>query len=65
MILISLGKKRSNIKGNESPNPINIRIEKISIIFPDKAKPIAVPTRGAVQGVASKVRNIPVVKSPM
>ena len=29
-----------------------------------KAKPIAVPTNGAVQGVAKKVKNIPVVKSP-
>ena len=49
IIFISLGKKRNNIKGDERPNPINKRIENISIIFPDKAKPIAVPTRGAVQ----------------
>ena len=41
------------------------RIEKISIAPPESAKPIAVPTRGAVQGVAKKVKNIPVKKSAM
>ena len=33
-------------------------------MLPERAKPIAVPTRGAVQGVAKKVKNIPVKKSP-
>ena len=31
---------------------------------PDKAKPTAVPTNGAVHGVANKVNVIPVMKSP-
>ena len=47
------GKNKSIIKGNDKPNPINKRIEKMSTKPPDKAKPIAVPTRGAVQGVAN------------
>ena len=39
-------------------------MEKISNVPPDKAKPTAVPTKGAVQGVANKVNVIPVMKSP-
>ena len=61
---IMLGKNKRIVKGNDKPNPINKSIEKISIKPPDNAKPIAVPTRGAVQGVANKVKNIPVIKSP-
>ena len=52
------------MRGKDNPTPITNRIEKISKIFPDNAKPIAVPTRGAVQGVAKKVKKTPVTKSP-
>ena len=62
---IILGKKPNRINGKDKPNPIVKRIEKISIAPPERAKPIAVPTRGAVQGVAKKVKNIPVKKSAM
>ena len=62
---IITGKKPNKINGNDKPIPIVKRIEKISIAPPESAKPIAVPTRGAVQGVAKKVKNIPVKKSAM
>ena len=59
-----MGNKLKIIKGNESPKPITIKIVKISKVVPANANPIAVPTKGAVQGVANKVINIPVKKSP-
>ena len=65
IIDIVLGNNIIRIKGNDKPRPIIKRIEKISKVPPDKAKPTAVPTNGAVQGVASKVNVIPVKKSPI
>jgi|TARA_B110000495_G_scaffold176640_1_gene168252 hypothetical protein len=61
---IVFGNKQNRIKGNESPKPIIIKIVKISNVVPAKANPTAVPTNGAVQGVANRVINIPVKKSP-
>jgi hypothetical protein len=61
---IILGTNIIRINGNDKPRPIIKRIEKISKTPPDNAKPTAVPTNGAVQGVASKVNVIPVTKSP-
>jgi|TARA_B100001059_G_C17558393_1_gene438785 hypothetical protein len=60
---IIFGNKPNKINGKDKPNPIIKRIEKISIVPPERAKPIAVPTKGAVQGVAKNVKNIPVKKS--
>ena len=64
IIDINFGNNIIKIKGNDKPRPITKRVEKISKVSPDNAKPTAVPTNGAVQGVANKVRVIPVIKSP-
>ena len=65
IIDIVFGNNIIRIKGNDKPRPIIKRIEKISKVPPDKAKPTAVPTNGAVHGVANKVKVIPVRKSPI
>ena len=64
IIDIIFGNNIIRIRGNDKPRPIIKRIEKISTVPPDKAKPTAVPTNGAVHGVANKVNVIPVMKSP-
>ena len=64
IIDINFGNNIIKIKGNDKPRPIIKRMEKISKVPPDSAKPTAVPTNGAVQGVANKVNVIPVMKSP-
>tara|TARA_Y100000816_G_scaffold252358_1_gene203327 strand:+ start:46 stop:486 length:441 start_codon:yes stop_codon:yes gene_type:complete len=64
IIDIIFGNNIIRIRGNDKPRPIIKRMEKISKMPPDKAKPTAVPTNGAVHGVANKVNVIPVMKSP-
>ena len=44
------------------PMPRTKKIEKISSGVPAKAKPTAVPTKGAEHGVASSVAKTPVPK---
>ena len=60
---MKLGNIKKIINGKDSPKPIIIKIVKTSILLPANAKPTAVPTRGAEQGVANKVINMPFMKS--
>jgi len=56
----NLGNSVTSRNGAASPSPRNVKIVKISLGPEDKAKPTAVPTNGAEQGVARSVANTPV-----
>ena len=63
--LKKLGLNKIKKYGKENPRAIN---EKIKIIFMFDViaeKPIAVPKKGALQGVAINVANIPDKKKPL
>ena len=60
-----LGKVAMVRKGSAMPTPSAKKTANISAIPPAKAKPTAVPKKGAEQGVANSVANAPVAKLPL
>ena len=51
--------------GKENPSAINEKIKSIFMFDVIAEKPIAVPKKGALQGVAISVANIPDKKKPL
>ncbi len=61
---ISAGKKPSTVNGSEKPIPMKTKKPRIVRVFCVSAKAMAGPRKGAVQGAATRIANIPVRKWP-
>ena len=64
IILTILGKSKKSKYGMQNPIEIDKKIRKIIEFDANIEKPTAVPRKGALQGVASNVANIPDKKFP-
>ena len=60
-----LGLNKIKKYGKENPRAINEKIKSIFMFDVIAEKPIAVPKKGALQGVAINVANIPDKKKPL
>jgi len=59
------GKNPKRRKGRARPIPVRLIIKNITKGGWEKAKPMALPKTGAVQGVATNTAKIPVKKDPL